>query len=72
MANQDAAFGLRPIGKLGSNREAAGTTEYEIAACASALYQNHVVSASGAGIAVGAANSRQCVNDRFIARRFLY
>ena len=55
MANQDAAFGLRPIGKLGSNREAAGTTEYEIAACASALYQNHVVSASGAGIAVGAA-----------------
>ena len=56
MANQDAAFGLRPIGKLGSNREAAGTTEYEIAACASALYQNHVVSASGAGIAVGAAN----------------
>jgi hypothetical protein len=41
---------------LGSNREAAGTTEYEIAACASALYQNHVVSASGAGIAIGAAN----------------
>ena len=56
MANKDAAFGLRPIGKLGSNREAAGTTEYEIAACASALYQNDVVSASGAGIAVGAAN----------------
>ena len=55
MANQDAAFGLRPIGKVGSNRDAQGTTEYEIAASASAIYQNDCVIASGAGIAIGAA-----------------
>ena len=54
MANQDAAFGLRPIGKVGSNRDAQGTTEYEIAACASAIYQNDCVKASGAGIAIAA------------------
>ena len=55
MANQDAAFGLRPIGKVGSNRDAGGLTEYEIAACASAIYQNDCVKASGAGIAIAAA-----------------
>ena len=54
MANQDAAFGLRPIGKVGSNRDAQGLSEYEIAACASAIYQNDVVKASGAGIAIAA------------------
>ena len=54
MANQDAAFGLRPIGKVGSNRNAGGLSEYEIAACASAIYQNDVVKASGAGIAIAA------------------
>ena len=55
MANQDAAFGLRPIGKVGSNRNSGGTTEYEVAACASAMYQNDCVKASGAGIAIAAA-----------------
>ena len=55
MANQDAAFGLRPIGKVGSNRDSGGLTEYEIAACASAIYQNDCVKASGAGIAIAAA-----------------
>jgi hypothetical protein len=55
MANQDAPFGLRPIGKVGSNRDAQGNTEYEIAACASAMYQNDCVKASGAGIAIAAA-----------------
>ena len=54
MANQDAAFGLRPIGKVGSNRDAKGLSEYEIAACASAIYQNDVVKASRAGIAIAA------------------
>ena len=54
MANQDAPFGLRPIGKVGSNRDAQGLSEYEIAACASAIYQNDVVKASGAGIAIAA------------------
>ena len=55
MAHQDAAFGLRPIGKVGSNRDSGGLTEYEIAACASAIYQNDCVKASGAGIAIAAA-----------------
>jgi len=43
MANQDAAFGLRPVGKLSGNRDSGGTTEYSIAACASAIYQNDPV-----------------------------
>ena len=32
MANKDAAFGLRPIGKVGQNRDAQGLSEYSIAA----------------------------------------
>jgi hypothetical protein len=32
MANQDAAFGLKPIGKIGQNRDAQGLSEYSIAA----------------------------------------
>ena len=43
MANQDAAFGLRPVGKVSRNRDSGGTTEYDIAACASAIYQNDPV-----------------------------
>jgi len=30
MANTNAKFGLRPIGKLGSNVNSTGTTEYDI------------------------------------------
>ena len=43
MANQDAPFGLKPIGKVSGNRDSGGTTEYDIAACASAIYQNDPV-----------------------------
>ena len=32
MANKDAAFGLRPIGKVGQNRDNQGLSEYSIAA----------------------------------------
>jgi len=35
MANQNAAFGLRPNSKLGSNVNSEGTTEYSIASGAS-------------------------------------
>ena len=35
MANQNAAFGMRPLGKLGSNVNSEGTTEYSIASGAS-------------------------------------
>ncbi len=43
MANQDAPFGLKPVGKVSGNRDSGGTTEYDIAACASAIYQNDPV-----------------------------
>jgi hypothetical protein len=32
MANKDAAFGLKPIGKVGQNADNQGLTEYVIAA----------------------------------------
>ena len=38
MANKDAAFGLKPIGKVGQNRDAQGLSEYSIAASATAIY----------------------------------
>jgi len=56
MANQDAAFGLRPIGKVGQNRDAQGLSEYSIAASATAIYQNDPVQAVNTGtIGVAAA-----------------
>ena len=39
MANQDAAFGLKAIGKVGQNRDNQGLSEYDIAASATAIYQ---------------------------------
>jgi hypothetical protein len=35
MANKDAAFGLKAIGKVGQNRDAQGLSEYSIAASSS-------------------------------------
>ena len=56
MANKDAAFGLRPIGKVGQNRDAQGLSEYSIAASATAIYQNDPVVMLATGtIGVGAA-----------------
>ena len=43
MANKDAAFGFRPIGKVGQNRDSQGLSEYNIAANSSAIYQNDLV-----------------------------
>ena len=43
MANKDAAFGLKPIGKVGQNRDAQGLSEYSIAASAAAIYFNDPV-----------------------------
>jgi hypothetical protein len=58
MANQDAAFGLKPIGKVSGNRDSGGTTEYSIAACASAIYQNDPVKMACTGtLAVAAAGN---------------
>jgi len=63
--NQDAAFGLRPIGKVGQNRDAQGLSEYSIAAStSSAIYQNDPVKAASTGaIDVAAAGDTLCVGS---------
>ena len=44
MANKDAAFGLRPVGKLGSSVNNSGTTKYRIADNqAGAIYKGDIV-----------------------------
>ena len=45
MANQDAAFGLKPLGKIGGSPDNNAATEYEVAACASAFSQNDLMKA---------------------------
>ena len=58
MANKDAAFGLKPIGKVGQNRDSQGLSEYSIAANETAIYQNDPVTPEAGGtIAVAAAGS---------------
>ena len=49
MANKDAAFGLKPIGKVGQNRDAGGLSEYSIAASSDAIYQNDPVILAATG-----------------------
>jgi len=56
MANKDAAFGLKPIGKIGQNRDNQGLSEYDIAASATAIYfQDPVEMAATGTITVAAA-----------------
>ena len=56
MANKDRAFGLRPIGKVGQNRDNQGLSEYDIAASATAIFQNDPVEMAATGtITVAAA-----------------
>ena len=44
MANKDAAFGFRPVGKLGSSVNNSGTTKYRIADNqAGAIYKGDIV-----------------------------
>jgi hypothetical protein len=57
MANQDAAFGLKAIGKVGQNKDNQGLSEYNIAASSAAIYQNDAVQFQTTGyIRIGAAN----------------
>jgi len=49
MANKDAAFGLRPIGKVGQNADNNGLSEYQIAASSDAIYQNDPVKTAATG-----------------------
>jgi len=56
MANQDAAFGLKAIGKVGQNRDNQGLSEYGIAASSTAIYQWDPVEMAASGkITVAAA-----------------
>src|SRR6056300_215561 len=49
MANKDAAFGLRPIGKVGQNRDAQGLSEYSIAASTAVIYNSNPVAIDSNG-----------------------
>ena len=60
MANKDAAFGFRPIGKVGQNRDSQGLSEYNIAANSSAIYQNDTVQFLATGY-VGVADTTTAV-----------
>jgi hypothetical protein len=60
MANKDAAFGLRPIGKVGQNRDNQGLSEYNIAANSSAIYQNDTVQFLATGY-IGVADTTTAV-----------
>ena len=55
MANKDAAFGLKAIGKVGQNRDNQGLSEYSIAASADAIYQWDPVEMAATGIITVAA-----------------
>jgi len=61
MANKDAAFGLRAIGKVGQNRDNQGLSEYGIAASTtSAIFQNDPVQFLGTGY-IGVADTTTAV-----------
>jgi len=56
MANKDAAFGLKAIGKVGQNRDNQGLSEYSIAASSAAIYQwDPVIMAATGEVEVAAA-----------------
>jgi len=56
MANKDAPFGMKPIGKVGQNRDNQGLSEYDIAASATAIYfQDPVKMVNSGTIGVAAA-----------------
>jgi hypothetical protein len=63
MANKDAAFGLKPIGKIGQNADNQGLTEYLIADnYATAIYQGDPVKAvAGGTVEVAAAENTNLV-----------
>tara|TARA_R100001015_G_C4560627_1_gene120548 strand:- start:35 stop:610 length:576 start_codon:yes stop_codon:yes gene_type:complete len=58
MANKDAPFGMKPIGKVGQNRDNQGLSEYDIAASATAIYfQDPVTMVDTGTIGVAAAGN---------------
>ena len=70
MANKDAAFGLKPIGKVGQNADNGGLSEYSIANNdSSAIYFQDLVKVTAAGTvdvaAAGATNLAGSLNGVF-------
>jgi len=59
MANRSSVgFGLRPIGKIGQNRDAGGLSEYLVSDSPTIIYFNDAVTATAAGtIAVASSSS---------------
>ena len=53
MANQDAAFGLRPLKTVGQQDDSTGMSSYEIAAGdASVIYQGSLVGSPATGLSL--------------------
>ena len=67
MANKDAAFGLKAIGKVGQNGDNQGLSEYSIAASSAAIYQWDPVKTAGGYLLVAGAggNLRGSLNGVF-------
>ena len=58
MANRSSVgFGLRPIGKIGQNRDAQGLSEYLVSDSPTIIYFNDAVAASAAGTITVASSS---------------
>ena len=56
--NTSVGFGLRPVGKVGQNRDAQGLSEYSVAASATIIYFNDAVKMVDTGtVAVAAAGN---------------
>ena len=76
MANQETAYGLRPIGMVGSGPNSTGITEYEIASGNTSVIYNGEICvplASGyidqAGDTAGGYNaSTRCADRRYVPR----
>jgi hypothetical protein len=62
MANKDAPFGLKPVSKLGSGYNSAGTTEYKIASGASGnIFSGDLVKMANTGTILVAAAGDQAL-----------
>lgn len=62
MANTNKAFGLRPLGKLGSNVNSDGDTQYRIASnTTDAIFQGDIVTLSGGYLVKAAAGDAKIV-----------
>ena len=63
MANKDAPFGFRPVGKVGQNADNGGLSERLISANATAIYQNDLVKLKSDGSIEVAATDQAVVGS---------